>query len=223
MSSKSAPTDPQQEAAQRNEHGLKRYADWEVDDAVADFEAAIALQPDVSDYHLNLARAHARAGRFHNAMEALGAFLGTEPEAALAERYEQLFGSAMDTVETTLIEGMRARDASVQQIGKGIQMWLEYRISLGHRPLDIDNAAVWSAALAFAIARINLEAVGLGELAAVFGVDDAAVRTRYDDLLQTLDLMPGDYRYFTGDDNPLDRLVDAAQALDEIYNRFNEE
>jgi hypothetical protein len=49
------------------------------------------------------------------------------------------------------------------------------------------------------------------------------VKERYKALVTTLDLMPGDYRYFTGDENPLDKLADAAQALDDIYNQFREE
>jgi hypothetical protein len=34
--------------------------------------------------------------------------------------------------------------------------------------------------------------------------------------------MPADYRYFTGEDNPLDKLVEAAQMLDELEMRFRE-
>jgi hypothetical protein len=34
--------------------------------------------------------------------------------------------------------------------------------------------------------------------------------------------MPADYRYFTGDDNPLDKLVEAAQMLELLERRFQE-
>jgi hypothetical protein len=35
--------------------------------------------------------------------------------------------------------------------------------------------------------------------------------------------MPADYRYYSGDENPLDKLVEAAQLLDEIYEDFQKD
>jgi len=35
--------------------------------------------------------------------------------------------------------------------------------------------------------------------------------------------MPCDYRYFTGLQNPLDKLVEAAELLEQLEERFNEE
>ena len=49
------------------------------------------------------------------------------------------------------------------------------------------------------------------------------MQEKYHDLLQTLDLMPADYRYFAGEENPLDKLVEAAQLLDEIYEDFQKD
>jgi hypothetical protein len=40
------------------------------------------------------------------------------------------------------------------------------------------------------------------------------------DLVKTLDVMPCDYRYFRGDQNPLDKLVEAAAMLEELEERF---
>jgi len=35
-----------------------------------------------------------------------------------------------------------------------------------------------------------------------------------------LDIMPCDYRYFRGDENPLDKLVEAAVMMEELEERF---
>jgi len=211
------------EAAELNEAALQLYAEWEIDDAIIGFEKAIQRDPDNSDYHLNLARAHARASRFHNAMESLGAFLRTATDEALTERFEHMFSSAMDDVESQMIEQMRADGATVQAIGKAIQMWLEYRISIGRRALDQREPGAWSAALHYAVQKVNLEEVKAQKLATLYNAKERTLKKRYDDLVATLDLMPGDYRYFIGQENPLDKLADAAQALDEIYSRFRDE
>ena len=39
-------------------------------------------------------------------------------------------------------------------------------------------------------------------------------------LVRTLDVMPCDYRYFVGKENPLDKLVEAAAMLEELEERF---
>jgi len=41
--------------------------------------------------------------------------------------------------------------------------------------------------------------------------------------VQTLDLMPADYRYFTGEKNPLDKLVEAARLLEELDRNFQDD
>jgi hypothetical protein len=40
--------------------------------------------------------------------------------------------------------------------------------------------------------------------------------------VETLDIMPCDYRYFRDKDNPLDKLVEAAAMLEELERRFRE-
>ncbi|MCP4358102.1 MAG: hypothetical protein GY796_08830 [Chloroflexi bacterium] len=42
-------------------------------------------------------------------------------------------------------------------------------------------------------------------------------------LVHTLDLMPADYRYFTGEENPLDKLVEATQLLEELERQFQDD
>jgi hypothetical protein len=46
------------------------------------------------------------------------------------------------------------------------------------------------------------------------------VRAYHNDLVQALDIMPCDYRYFRGEENPLDKLVEAAAMLEELEERF---
>jgi tetratricopeptide (TPR) repeat protein len=209
-------------AAGANEVGLRHFGNWEMDEAVAAFQSATTSHPDNPEYHLNLARAYARSGDYHEAMRSLGEYLRTETDEDVAARYERLFSSALDDVEEVLIATMRELEMPIQHIGKGIQMWLEYRITLGRQTLDVDDPALWAAALTYAIAKINMVEVERAEIADAYGVGDQALRQRYLELIDMLDLMPGDYRYFTGDENPLDKLIEAARLLEEIYDRFRE-
>lgn len=211
------------QALEHNEVGLKNYAEWEIDAAVAAFKQAAAADPQNPEYHLNLARAYARGGNYPEAMRSLGDYLHNETDDNVASRYERLFSSALDEVETLLIEGMSKLELPIQQTGKAIQMWLEYRITVGRKPLRIPKPELWAAAVTFAVCKVNFAKKSREEIAAVYGVSEKSMREKYRELLQTLDLMPADYRYFTGEENPLDKLVEAAQLLDEIYADFQEE
>jgi tetratricopeptide (TPR) repeat protein len=208
--------------AKHNEAGLQHYAAWEIDEAVGSFQEAIAADPENPEYLLNLARAYVRGGNYPDSMRALGAYLHCEKDENVAERYERLFSSALDEVEARLIEGMRKLDLPIQQIGKAIQMWLEYRITIGRRPLRVPKPELWAAGLTNAICKINFVDIDRQVVAQEFGVSDRAVREKYRELLETLDLMPADYRYFTGEENPLDKLIEAAQLLEEIYQDFQD-
>ncbi len=42
------------------------------------------------------------------------------------------------------------------------------------------------------------------------------------DLVRTLDVMPCDYRYFREDENPLDKLVEAASMREEMEGQMRE-
>jgi tetratricopeptide (TPR) repeat protein len=215
-----APTSDKRRAAQLNEEGLLRYRRWEVEEAVRTFRQAAELEPDQSDYHLNLARALARFGDYEGTLRALGDFLRTESDPALTERFERLFGNAMDEVETLLTEVMTQHDLPLDVIGAAIQMWMEYRIAIGRRPLDTGNPEHWAAALDLTIRKVNFREAPLREIAEWYSTQPPIVRKYHMDLVKTLDVMPCDYRYFRGDQNPLDKLVEAAAMLEELEERF---
>ncbi|MFZ0548096.1 MAG: tetratricopeptide repeat protein [Candidatus Promineifilaceae bacterium] len=211
------------QAVKQNELGLKNYAEWEIDAAVAAFKQAVSADPNNPEYHLNLARAYARGGNYPEAMRSLGDYLHNETDDNVASRYERLFSSALDEVETLLIEGTAKLELPMQQTGKAIQMWLEYRITVGRRPLRVPKPELWASAVTYAICKVNFTKKSKEEIAAYYGVSSKSLDDKYRELLQTLDLMPADYRYFTGDQNPLDKLVEAAQLLDEIYEDFQDD
>jgi tetratricopeptide (TPR) repeat protein len=214
------PTSNKRRAAQLNEEGLLRYRRWEVEEAVRAFRQAAELEPDQPDYHLNLARALARFGDYEGTLRALGDFLRTESDSALTERFERLFGNAMDEVEILLTGVMTQHDLPLDIIGAAIQMWMEYRIAIGRRPLDTSNPAPWSAALDLTVRKVNFRDASLRDISEWYGAQPSTVRKHHMDLVQTLDVMPCDYRYFRGDQNPLDKLVEAAAMLEELEERF---
>jgi len=215
-------TSAKQRAAKLNQKGLELYADWELDQAAESFEAASVADPDSAEYHLNLARALARGGDYESAIRALGDYIHVEPDQRLAERYERLFSTALDEVEETLIDHMRAGRMDLSDIGVAIQMWLEYRIAIGRQRLIIRKPEAWAAALDYTVRKVNFHKGTRRELSALYGISESTLRARHGQLVEALDIMPADYRYFTGEDNPLDKLVEAAQMLDELEMRFKE-
>jgi len=216
-----SPTD-KREAQALNEKGLRQYQRWEVEEAIESFKKATKLVPTNSDYHLNLARALARFGNYDRALKALGDFVRYEWDVRLVDRFEMLFTSAMDEVETLITEKMTKRGIPLDEIGAAIQMWLEYRIALGRRPLSIRKPQSWAAALDYTVRKVNFRDVVLEELTKIYGVSESSIRSYHKDLVETLDIMPCDYRYFRGKNNPLDKLVEAAVMLDEMETRFRE-
>ena len=211
------------QAKNHNEAGLTFYHDWKMEKAIAAFSDAVAADGANPDYCLNLVRAYARNGDFDQAMESLGPYLQVEPEEAIATRYEQLFSTGLDQVETILIEKMGDMEMSMQQAGKAIQMWLEYRITIGRRPFRIPKPELWAAALLYAMAKINFAGIKRKDVATVFNIKEQSLTDKYNDLIETLDIMPADYRYFVGEKNPLDKLVEAAQLLEKLEQEFREE
>lgn len=209
-------------AAKLNASGLDHFNEWNIEQALADLQEAVKLAPEVGEYHLNLARAYARANEFDQAMVSLGQFLANDPKHVAAERFERLFSSALDEVETLLTEKMTGLGLSIQEVGKAIQMWLEYRITIGERPLRIPKPELWAAALSYAIIKVNFVETERTTVADTFDVSERSLRDKYNELVETLDLMPADYRYFTGEENPLDKLVEAAQLLEDMDEKFKE-
>jgi hypothetical protein len=216
-----SPTD-EREAQALNEKGLQQYQRWEIEEAMESFEKATKLVPTNPDYHLNLARALARFGNYDRALKALGEFVRYESDVRLVDRFEMLFAKAMDEVETLITEKMTKKGIPLDEIGAAIQMWLEYRIALGRRPLSIRKPQSWAAALDYTVRKVNFRDAILKDLTRIYVVSESSIRNHHKDLVETLDIMPCDYRYFRGKNNPLDKLVEAATMLEELERRFRE-
>ena len=218
---KSRASNPKRAAA-HNKEGLQAYADWEVDKAAAQFRSATRLAPNKSEYHLNLAKALARGGNFDQALQAIAEFMRLEPDSELADRFVQLFASGLDKVESILTEKMTGAGIPLEQIGAAMQMWLEYRIAAGRTPLSMRKPETWAAGLDYTVRKVNLHRATQREVAALYGVSVRILRERFDNLVATLDVMPCDYRYFVGQQNPLDKLVEAAEILEKLEASFRE-
>ena len=89
--------------------------------------------------------------------------------------------------------------------------------------MSIPKPEAWAAALDYTVRKVNLRDVPLDRLAALYDVSAETVRKHNTTLVKMLDIMPCDYRYFTGLQNPLDKLVEAAELLEQLEERFNEE
>jgi hypothetical protein len=117
---------------------------------------------------------------------------------------------------------MPTQDLRLEIIGAAIQMWVEYWVTIGKRPLDLSHPEAWAATLDYTVRKINFEEAPLEKLIEWYRTTEWAIRSNHADLVSTLDIMPCDYRYFRGDDNPLDKLVEAAMMLEELEKRFRE-
>jgi tetratricopeptide (TPR) repeat protein len=203
---------------------LTAYQRWDVDEAAKKLQAAVRLIPNKAQYQISLAQTLARAGDFDRALRALANYLRLEPDSPIAGRIEQLFASGMDPVEKVLTTQMKTAQVSLDMIGAAIQMWMEFRIALGEEPLAIPKPETWAAALDYTVRKVNLRDVPLSKVARNYQTTEATVRKHYERLVSMLDIMPCDYRYFTtGEQNPLDKLVEAAELLDNLESRFRAE
>ncbi|MEM7335346.1 MAG: tetratricopeptide repeat protein [Chloroflexota bacterium] len=205
-----------------NHAGLAAFSAWDLEGAIKSFKKAVKNDPNNPDYHLNLVKAYARNGSYDEVMTSLGHYLRVETESDIAERYEMLFSTGLDPVESLLIESMQAMEFPMQQVGKAIQLWLEYRISYGRRPLRTPKPGIWAAALTYSIVKVNSIEIKKSELAKIYQVSVKSLTEKYNDLVTLLDIMPADYRYFTGETNPLDKLIEAAQLLDDLDKQFKD-
>ncbi len=222
MAAKRASEDVREKAASYNVEGLEYYEKWEVEDAIKRFKEAVRLAPDDPEYHLNLARARARFGQWEEALTSLRDFLDLEQDTRIGQRFRALFEMGMDPVESTLTRTMTAQGMPLEEISAAMQMWWEFRIAAGRRDLPMRKPEVWAAALDYTVRKVNFRQVTQKEIAGLYKISEGSLRSRYQDLTETLDIMPCDYRYFRGEKNPLDMLVQAAMMLDELEKQFQE-
>jgi tetratricopeptide (TPR) repeat protein len=214
--------DVKEKAATYNVEGLECYEKWEVEDAIRRFMEAVRLAPDDPEYHLNLARARARFGQWEEALTSLRDFIDLEPDTKLRQRFRTLFEVGMDPVESALTRVMTNEAIPLEEISAAMQMWWEFRIAAGRRNLPMRKPEAWASALDYIVRKLNFRQVTQAEMAKKYKVSDSALRSRYRDLVETLDIMPCDYRYFRGEKNPLDMLVQAAIMLDQLEKQFRE-
>jgi tetratricopeptide (TPR) repeat protein len=214
--------DVKQQAESHNVEGLECYEKWQVDDAIKNFKEAVRLAPDDPEYHLNLARARARFGQWEEALTSLRDFLDLEPDTRLRDRFRALFEVGMDPVESVLTRTMTSQGVRLEEISAAMQMWWEFRIAAGRRTLPMRKPEIWAAALDYTVRKLNFRQVTQKDTATIYDVSEGALRSRYQDLVDTLDIMPCDYRYFRGEKNPLDMLVQAAIMLDKLEKQFRE-
>jgi tetratricopeptide (TPR) repeat protein len=205
-----------------NRTGLEHFERWEMESAITLFQEATRLDDTESDYHLNLARALVRLGDYETMMKSLGDYIRTETDERLVSRFEALFSNALDEVETRLTTVMPQQGLRLELVGAAIQMWLEYRVTIGKSHLDLSHPEEWAAGLDYTVRKVNFAEAPLEDIARWYGTTDSAIRSAHADLIDMLDIMPCDYRYYRGEDNPLDKLVEAALMLEELERRFQE-
>lgn len=208
---------------QFNQEGEAAYTGWKLDVAIERFSKAVKASPKNPEYRLNLVKAYARNSQFDEVMEQLGHYLHVETEQGIAERYEWLFSKALDDVEALLIETMKKMEFPVPLIGKGLHLWLEFKLCYGRRPFRTPKPELWAAAVTYAIVKVNFIDVKKHELATIYQITPRALTEKYNTVLDILDIMPADYRYFAGENNPLDKLIEAAQLLDSLEQQFKQD
>jgi tetratricopeptide (TPR) repeat protein len=205
------------------EEALAAFGRWDIEEAIRSLEESVALAPDNASYHMRLAQVLSRSGDFDRSLQSLANYLRLSPDSKVSDRIEQLFASGMDAVEEHLTDRMTAAQMPIELIGAAIQMWVEFRIALGEEQVHIPKPEAWSAALDYTVRKVNLRDVPMEKLAKYYGITTETVRKHHSNLVGKLDVMPCDYRYFTGDQNPLDKLVEAAELLDKLEARFKKE
>ena len=211
-------------AAHLCEIGLAHLQAWEVEEAIEALKGAIALDDTQADYYLHLAQAYIRVGDYESMRQALGNFMFLEPDQDLAERFQAIFSSGLDLVEQTLTTVMPEHHVPLLVVGAALQMWVDFQVACGRHPLPISDtrtdAAKWAAALDYTIRKVNIHDAGLKEIALWYATKPSIIAENHRRLVNTLDIMPCDYRYFRGPQNPLDKLVEAAIVLETLEERF---
>lgn len=203
-----------------NRTGLEHYERWEMESAITLFQEAVRLDDSEPEYHLNLARVQVRMGDYEMMLQALGNYLRTQKDEYLVSRFEAIFSTALDEVESRLTTVMPQHGVGLEITGAAIQMWVEFRVSIGERPLNVSRPAEWAAALDYTVRKVNFAEASIEEIADWYETSEVVIRHNHADLVEELDIMPCDYRYFRGDENPLDKLVEAAMMLEDLEKRF---
>lgn len=203
-----------------NRTGLEHYERWDLESAITLFQEAARLDDSEAEYHLNMARTQVRMGDYELMLQALADYIRTEQDKALISRFETLFSNALDEVEALLTTIMPREGIPLEVAGAAIQMWVEYRVTIGKEHLDLNQPEEWAAALDYTVRKVNVEEAPVEDIAKWYKTNETAIRHGHNELVKTLDIMPCDYRYFRGEDNPLDRLVEAAMMLEELEARF---
>jgi tetratricopeptide (TPR) repeat protein len=203
-----------------NRTGLEHYDHWELESAITLFQEAARLDDEQPEYHLNLARAQVRMGDYEQMLLALGDYLRTATDKDLIERFQSLFGNALDDVETYLTHVMPQQGVPLEVVGAAIQMWVEYKVTIGTKPLNLAQPKAWAAAIDFTVRKVNFLEATVAQMAQWYNTPDTTIRSFHEDLIRVLDVMPCDYRYYRGNDNPLDKLVEAAMMLEDLEARF---
>lgn len=223
MSPAQSKTGKRRQAKTMFNEAMAAYKRWDVESAVEKLQNAVQLTPKNASYHMSLAQALARAGDFDQALRSLANYLRLAPDTAAVSRVEQLFASGMDPVEEVLTRKMKASQIPLDMIGAAIQMWMEFRIALGEESLHIPKPETWAAALDYTVRKVNLHDTALSTIARSYDTTEETVRKHHQRLIDMLDIMPCDYRYFTGEENPLDKLVEAAELLERLERQFHTE
>ena len=141
------------------------------------------------EYHLNLARARVRMGDYEDMLKALGNYLHTETDKALINRFETLFSNALDDVESLLTTIMPQNGVKLEIIGAAIQMWVEYRVTIGKQYLDLSHPEEWAAALDYTVRKVCIQEASLEKLAKWYRTSETAIRNSHDDVIKVLDIM----------------------------------
>ena len=203
-----------------NRTGLEHYERWEMESAITLFQEAARLDDTEPEYHLNLARAQVRVGDYELMLQALGNYIRVEKDKALLSRFEALYSNALDAVETRLTTIMPQHGVGLEIIGAAIQMWVEYRVAIGKRYLDLGHPESWASALDYTVRKVNFAEVPIEYISTWYNTSETTIRQNHADLVNVLDIMPCDYRYYRGEENPLDKLVEAAMMLEDLEKRF---
>ena len=203
-----------------NRTGLEHYERWEMESAITLFQEAARLEDTEPEYPLNLARAQVRVGDYELMLQALGNYIRVEKDKTLLNRFEALFSNALDTVETRLTTIMPQHGAGLEITGAAIQMWVEYRVAIGKQYLDLNHPESWAAALDYTVRKVNFSEAPIEDICIWYRTSETTIRHNHSELVNVLDIMPCDYRYYRGDENPLDKLVEAAMMLEDLEKRF---